>query len=176
MFLLNSFSKIENVANGELLIKGDLQLISEDTVEINFSWVDKKNLISFAKAPISMRATKLWEQTCFEVFIQPVGGSRYFEINLTAQKAWNVFEFTDYRSPQPPQEFAKAEMLNFTVGEQQLKAQIKFAEENFEKIKLSICAVVMLNGLPVTYWSTKHTDQKPNFHHFESLFIERNAP
>ena len=176
MLLLSPFFRIDSIANNELIISGDLQLISKDTIEVCFSWVDKNNLISFTEAPIGTRETKLWEQTCFEVFIQPAGHSRYFEINLTANKAWNVFEFADYRSPQPPQEFANADVLNFTVGGGQLRAQIKFAGEHFKKIKLSICAVVKLNDLPVSYWSTKHADQKPNFHHFESLFIERNAP
>lgn len=176
MLLLNPFSKIQNISENDLFIEADLKLIAEDTIELCFQWQDKKNHIVFADAPIGERAFKLWEQTCFEAFIQPVGNDRYFEINLTSNKSWNVFEFNGYRDPNPPQEFKKADLLRFTQKKNQLIVQIKLEGESLKKIKSSLCAVVILKDNPVSYWSTKHADPKPNFHHFESFIIERNAP
>lgn len=176
MLLLSPFSKIQNIVNDELFIEGDLQLISEDIIEVSFIWTDTNNLISFANTPAGIRATQLWQQTCFEAFIQPIGGSRYFEINLTTNKSWNVFEFMDYRNPQPPKEFIKADLLSFKVEENEIKAQVKFTGENFKKVKASICAVIQNKNGTSSYWSIKHAGSKPDFHHFESLIIERNAP
>lgn len=176
MLILRPFSAISEISEGDLQVHADVQLISADTIELTYTWVDNKKWIHFEFQPVGNRAMKLWEQTCFEAFVQPVGDKKYFEINLTINKSWNVFEFSDYRIPQPPQEFAGAELIQVLIQDNQMKAQIKFKGVKFDRIKVSLCSVVILKNKSVTYWSNRHAEQKPNFHHFDSFTIERKAP
>jgi hypothetical protein len=176
LLLLTPFSKINTVENNELLIEGNIQLISSDTVNIEFAWVDKKELIQLSNAPANGRYMNLWSQTCFEIFMQPIGNEKYYEFNLSAAKAWNVFAFDKYREPQPPTEYPQTDLLKFDVSSNSLKVQFRLAGLDLKKVKVSICAVIVLKDIGTTYWSTKHADTKPNFHHFDSFFIERNAP
>lgn len=176
MLLLAPFSKIDQVSSSDLLVEGDIQLISADTVEIEFAWTDKKELLQLSSTPANGRYSQLWTQTCFEIFMQPVGLEKYYEFNLSATKAWNVFSFDKYREPQPPTEYAQADLLKFDVSSNSLKVQLRLAGLELKKVKVSVCAVVVLKDIGTTYWSTKHADAKPNFHHFDSFFIERNAP
>lgn len=176
MLLLTPFSKINEAETQQLLIEGDIQLVSADTIEIEFSWIDRKELLQLSSAPANGRYMNLWSQTCFEIFMQPVGLDRYYEFNLNTVKAWNIFSFEKYREPQPPNEYAQADLLKFDVTSNSLKVQFRLAGLELKKVKVSVCAVIVLKDIGTTYWSTKHADVKPNFHHFDSFFIERNAP
>jgi hypothetical protein len=176
LLLLAPFSKLEHISSSDLFVEGDMRLVSQDTVAIEFSWTDKKELLQLSETPANGRYSNLWTQTCFEVFMQPVGLEKYYEFNLSTTKAWNVFVFDKYRHPQPPTEYAQADLLKFDVTANSLKVQLRLAGLDLKKVKVSICAVVVLKDVGTTYWSTKHADVKPNFHHFDSFFIERNAP
>ncbi len=172
MLALTPFQEISNL---KISIMSDLQLVDHQIVDIFFEWKDIAKQIIFPTTPLEGRHMNLWQNTCFEVFLQPdtLPLRKYFEVNLSVNKAWNVFAFEDYRTPQPPTEFVGAEILKFKVDSENLKVRIKFNGLNFTKLKVSCCAVVALKDLGTTYWSIKHADQKPNFHHFESFITER---
>lgn len=170
------FFKINEAVSNQLTVEGDIQLVSSDTVEIDFIWTDKKELLQLSGMPANGRYTQLWTQTCFEIFMQPAGSDKYYEFNLNSAKAWNVFVFDKYREPQPPTECVQADLLKFEVSSNSIKVQLRLAGLELKKVKVSVCAVVVLKDIGTTYWSTKHADAKPNFHHFDSFFIERNAP
>ncbi len=174
MLSLKPFSKISFAPHSEILLDADLQLISADCIEVLFKWQDKSKQIIFAEGPVAGRFHELWKQTCFEAFVQPVGDSKYFEINLNTHKAWNVYEFENYREPQPPVECAAADVIDVQIKEDFLRARIKFNKMEFKKLKVSLCAVLNLKETGTTYWSFQHVDAKPNFHHFGSFVIERN--
>lgn len=157
-------------------VTADLVVREADLVEIIFHWNDPHKKIIFGESPIGVRHVGLWQQTCFEAFIQPAGQKKYFEINLTPNKSWNVFYFDDYRMPQPPRELPGAEPMSINVGASELRALIRLPGEDLQKINISLCAVIFLKEAGVTYWSAKHADAKPNFHHFGSFIIERTSP
>ncbi len=173
MLLLSPFRKISDENENELAIKGDFSLLNQDTIKFTFSWRDPKLKINFASTPENGRYFKLWESTCFEAFFQVPGLPRYFEVNLSPRKAWNVFVFSAYRTPQPPTEYEKVDLIDFVIGNNEITATFKFTNENFKTIRGSICAVVKLKSGEMTYWSNHHADEKPNFHHFNSFIIER---
>lgn len=43
------------------------------------------------------RGANLWESTCFEAFLRPVGGEAYVELNLAPSAAWDAQAFVSYR-------------------------------------------------------------------------------
>ncbi|MCC2680373.1 MAG: hypothetical protein K0R29_2949 [Pseudobdellovibrio sp.] len=156
-------------------ISADLTIRSADLIDVIFKWSDPHNKIVFSDEPSNSRQMGLWQQTCFEVFIQPSGAKKYFEINLTSKKAWNVFSFDDYRMPQPPREVQGAELVSFNMNGTEIRASFKLPGADLKKINISFCSVVVLKDAGVTYWSVKHADTKPNFHHFGSFITERTT-
>lgn len=159
--------------NASISLNADVHIQQPDVIELRFTWVDKENKIVFSEKPIGGRHSGLWNQTCFEAFIKPFDGDLYYEINLSGQKAWNIFSFDTYRSPQPPRELASAVLQDMMVKPGYMSAKIRFIGQNFTHIKASLCAVIQLKDAGLTYWSHLHADQKPNFHHMNSLTIER---
>ncbi len=43
------------------------------------------------------RMDNLWQTTCFEIFWQPLGGTRYREFNLSPSGCWAAYDFDDFR-------------------------------------------------------------------------------
>jgi hypothetical protein len=169
MQILRPFSDPHNLIS----LSADLIVRDHENLDLVFKWEDPKNNIIFAHEPHDGRFSGLWQQTCFEAFIQPYGHKNYYEFNFTLQKAWNVFSFEDYRSPQPPAEVPEATLTSLTAENSAVAASFHLPGAKLGRVNISLCAVIVLKDLGVTYWSVKHADSKPNFHHFESFITER---
>lgn len=55
--------------------------------------------ISLAEGRGGARKMYLWLDTCFELFIKPAGGKRYYEFNFASNGDYNIFQFDQYRGP-----------------------------------------------------------------------------
>lgn len=179
----------------DISVMADLSLMNAHTAEIYFKWIDPKGEIilpemaSTAQAHYG-RVIGLWEATCFEVFIHPAPENqpqfvqnltapiRYYETNFSTAKSWNVFGFTDYRTPSAPTELAEAKILSFDVQKSPtggfIKVVLQVDGADWRKISISLCAVIATRSYGKSYWSFKHADDKANFHHFDSFVIERS--
>ncbi len=176
----------------DLSVMADLSLVTANTAEISFKWMDPKGEILFSDQDQAGRVVGLWEATCFEVFIQPIAESRpqsvqnlnapvrYYETNFSFDKSWNVFGFTDYRTPAAPTELLEAKILSFDVlqssGNGQMKIVLQVEGADWRKVRISLCAVIATRSYGKSYWSFKHADDKANFHHVDSFIIERSLP
>jgi hypothetical protein len=170
----------------DISITADLTLMSANTAEICFKWIDPKHEIVMPAPKHAGRVVGLWESTCFEAFIQPspenqpqfvqnlTAPVRYYETNFSFDKSWNVFGFTDYRTPTTPTELVEAKILSFDVQSNQMKTVLQVDGADWRKVSISLCAVVVTRSYGKSYWSFKHADDKANFHHFDSFIIERS--
>lgn len=168
MEVLTAFEKTEN-----LKLHGNLQILSPDSFAVSFEWQDPEAEIQFAKSPEAGRHFNLWQQTCFELFIRPDQTGPYFEINVSPKGAWNVYQFQDYRAPQPPKEFPGAELLELEMKQNRLTANFHLKGTNLSNCQVSLCAVLFLSDGRSSYWSTRHAGRKPDFHHPDSFVVER---
>lgn len=168
MEILKEFHGAETVQ-----LKGDLRIAGPDILKLNFEWHDVDGEIVFPKSPDSGRHFNLWQQTCFEAFVQLQSGE-YFEINLSPNGAWNVYRFDSYRSPQPPQEYSGAELLESSFTSGKIEARFLIPGSDLKKIKAGLTAVLLLSNTRTTYWATKHSGPKPDFHLSENFNLERN--
>ncbi|MFN9067110.1 MAG: hypothetical protein ACK5V3_07770, partial [Bdellovibrionales bacterium] len=79
-----------------------------DSLDLKFELKDPLSLIKssphfFQKGSWeSLRKDELWKATCFELFLKVPGKSTYYEFNFSTEGYWNLYEFSDYRKPQPP--------------------------------------------------------------------------
>lgn len=126
--------------------------------------------LAIPEAEEPVRTVGLWEETCCEAFLKPVGGTAYYEFNLSPTSQWAVFDFTDYRE----------DFRQLDVG----RAPVIDTEEDTEKLVLQ--AVIDLSMLPAkaheadwqiglscvvrgrdgskSYWALAHPPEKPDFH------------
>ena len=169
MEILTAFEKIDSIG-----LQADIKIVDKEKLLLTYTWEDAESDIVFAKSPADGRHFNLWQQTCFEAFVRPTGKNSYFEFNLSPKGAWNVYEFLDYRDPQPPKEFLKAEMTSFTLTANHLSAQFLLKDQDLRQLDVSLCAVLFLNDGGGTYWSSQHAKRQPDFHHPETFVIKRS--
>lgn len=143
--------------------------------------------------PKHQRAIGLWNKTCFELFIKN-GESEYLEFNFSPDFEWNAFYFSQPGKKLTEYPAIKGVKLDILYSLQTflLIAEIdhtlfpnSFLGKNNEKQwSASISAVIQIkhqnenkinkeNSVgPLTYWALKHSDTKPNFHHFDSFIYK----
>jgi hypothetical protein len=122
------------------------------------------------------RAAELWKHTCFEAFIQPGGLRGYYEFNFSPTKQWAVYRFSAYREGMTPMDLSYPPEISVHTGADRLELEatflspISFATE--PRPKLALTAVVEEDGGRLCYWSARHPDGKPDFHHSDGFALE----
>lgn len=124
--------------------------------------------------PKHARQIKLWEKTCFELFIKDETNS-YIEFNFSPDFEWNCFYFE--KKGDPLLEFKKMEQVKFDILFSNdvvhivLELQKRmFPDQFFEgKLAAGISSVIKEKTGNLSYWALSHHDIKPNFHDFRSF-------
>ena len=116
----------------------------------------------------AQRKDKLWEHTCFEIFVGQHGMTNYREINLSPAGDWNVYSFSGYREEMKQDNYFEA--LPFEVkimSDQELKLEIKIdlkMLQDSSDIDVGLSAVLELNNGEKSYWAVNHPGVVPDFH------------
>ncbi|WP_417910209.1 DOMON-like domain-containing protein [Candidatus Electronema sp. PJ] len=123
-----------------------------------------------------MRKDLLWQHTCFEFFLAPVGTPRYWEINLSPSGDWNVYAFADYRAGM--QEEPALAVLPFTIEQRpaSLLLELTFPLESIispgQPLDLGISAVLQDRNGQRSFWAlTHHNRMQPDFHWRDSFSL-----
>ena len=126
-------------------------------------------------SPKHARVIKLWEKTCFELFIKDSKGS-YIEFNFSPEFEWNAFYFS--KKGDPLTEYARVDSVKMDIL---LSLEVfhlivevdkkKFPDGFFTSGELSagITSVIKEKSGRISYWALSHEDTRPNFHHFDSF-------
>jgi len=135
-----------------------------------------------AEDPAPQRRDGLWQHTCFEAFLAPLGGESYWEVNLSPSGDWNVYRFAAYRSdqqleqsyatlpftlmgprPAPP----KASCQNPSVRvllELDLCCALPPVLAQAPELELGLTAVIEQVDGALSYWALNHPGPEPDFH------------
>jgi hypothetical protein len=111
------------------------------------------------------RAQDLWQTTCFEAFLRPMGDNTYREWNFAPSSQWAAYDFSGYRERMTPAEVDTPPYIrvedNFTWWA--LGASIAVpADTNWE---LGLSAILEEKDGTKSYWALVHpTAEKPDFH------------
>lgn len=120
------------------------------------------------------RRDNLWQTTCFEIFWQPLGDTRYREFNLSPSGQWAAYDFDSFREGMRD---APVDAIAIACSH----------DENGLVLKASIAAVlpapaqVALNAIVehpdggMQFWALGFPPGKPEFHSeaCRTLIIER---
>jgi hypothetical protein len=128
------------------------------------------------------RADRLWEHTCFEVFVAAQGKLAYYEFNLAPSGEWAAYAFRRYREGAPLVDKALAPMIaaRSTKSKLDLDAVVHLNRlptlEAGTPLRLGLAAVIEENDGMLSYWALRHTPGKPDFHHPDAFALEIEIP
>lgn len=128
------------------------------------------NLSAFDR---SYRKDELWKKTCFEFFVKKQNDENYYEFNANAQGNWNYYKFHSYRSPiQVEDKITQIELK--ALSELPIKLRFKMnlnpLFKKGDRLLFSFCSVVLIAD-QITYWSNRHSVEKPDFHDANNFTI-----
>jgi hypothetical protein len=114
------------------------------------------------------RTDRLWEHTCFEAFIAPAAGSRYYELNFSPSTEWAAYAFDGYRqgmrplAPAVPPAIAVVETANelLVTADMELGALVGAAWP----WRIGLTAVVEDRKGMRAYFALQHARDVPDFH------------
>jgi hypothetical protein len=118
----------------------------------------------------SAHADGLWKRTCFEAFLRPSGGRRYFELNFSPSSEWAVYRFDDYRAGMRTIEPAQPPKILCRRREGELDADIDVHLRSLDApaqgdLQAAVSAVIQDTDGAASYWALAHPQGKPDFHH-----------
>lgn len=132
--------------------------------------------------PNHQRQMKLWEKTCFELFLKHEDHDDYLEFNFSPHFEWNSFYFPQKGAPLKELEAVKNIKIDILRSSDifQLIAEVesKNLPKHFQKelsqgkLMAGMTTVLKEKNLRMSYWALSHKDQRPNFHHFDSFIYK----
>jgi hypothetical protein len=128
------------------------------------------------------RADGLWKHTCFEVFLQRGGSRGYDEFNFSPTRQWAAYRFDDYRQGMAPLDLPDPPDILARKTADDLKIQVVFtavssaAMDAAPRPRLALTAVVEEENGRLCYWSMRHPQGKPDFHHPDGFAFELPGP
>ena len=69
-----------------------------DRLELSYVVTGKIADVRMPAAVAASRGDKLWQHTCFEMFVRASSGDGYYEFNFSPSTQWAAYRFIDYRS------------------------------------------------------------------------------
>jgi hypothetical protein len=122
------------------------------------------------------RRHRLWEDTCFEIFLAVKNSPHYWEFNLSPAGHWNVYGFTAYR--QGMAEETALASLPFRVRRQPdslllaLEVDLARIVRPDQALEAALAAVIKLKTGEATYWALTHPGPRADFHRRDGFLIE----
>ena len=167
-------------------LQAHVTLTRPDVLSLRYSLRGDMSHIRVAVAGTELpgRTDGLWKHTCFEAFIRPdTAQDKYYELNFSTTKQWAGYLFTSYREGMTPLDLPADPdiFVTQTPRNLELDAVVKLPSELAEhlqpgsehsRLRLAVTAVVEEDSGRLCYWSAKHPQGKPDFHHPDGYIIE----
>lgn len=124
------------------------------------------------------RADRLWEHTCFEVFVGVKDKTQYCEFNCAPSGEWAVYTFRRYRDGGSLDDEGLAPKITVRSTEDSLELDAIIRLDRVPtiqpraRLRLALSAVVEEENGVLSYWALKHPPGKPDFHHPDSFALE----
>ncbi len=126
----------------------------------------------------SARADGLWKTTCFELFLAPIGGERYFELNFSPSSQWAAYQFEGYRAGMRelpmtmPPHVDPAELREPYV----IEVDFELNDIPFVDLHMGLSAVIEETDGTKSYWALAHAPGPPDFHNRDCFIAPLPAP
>ena len=123
----------------------------------------------------SQRVDRLWEHTCFEAFIAPETGARYFEFNFAPSTQWAAYELDAYRQGLRPLALGTAPAIAVAATADELRVtaalELRALPEARWPWRIGLTAIVEDRTGGRAHFALRHTKEKPDFHDAASFTV-----
>lgn len=151
-------------------------LRNNKTLELTYNITGELSWISLPKfRQEGERKNRLWESTCFELFLGIEGKDEYLEFNVAPNGDWNIYHFDGIRIGM--KEDAQAKLTLFPPLQEgkryQQKIEIDLENSSFAEASLTmgITAITHFDE-QFEFWALLHPDpERPDFHHPEGHIL-----
>jgi hypothetical protein len=157
-------------------------------------WSGQALMVSYAVEPAASlilpnhefrRIDRLWEHSCFELFVKPLGGDAYEEFNFAPALGWNAYSFSKWREgmaslplPRPPH------MVDCRLDDRadrfpdRYELDVVFHPCTLPNghAEISPTAILEETDGRRSYWAMAHPPGEPNFHHGDCFQLRLPAP
>ncbi len=112
------------------------------------------------------RRDNLWQRTCFELFLKPSGEAGYSEFNFSPSESWAAYDFAGQRTDRRDRAMALPPKCVARVGGDVLIFDAHVPRQSLPHFPaaMGITAVIEEEGGTLSYWSLKHSGNRPDFH------------
>lgn len=157
-----------------------LELLIERTVngllQLEYRLAAELDALRTAAFAQPHRADRLWEHTCFELFVGLPQRPDYCELNFATSGAWAAYRFSDYREGmQPIEPLSPLLQLHCERTWFSLRVSLPLADLDpaytRSVLRLAPSAVIEHRNGQRSYWAVRHAAAKPDFHHRDAFAI-----
>jgi hypothetical protein len=138
-------------------------------LELSYSLQGELAQVLFpAAVDTPLRKFALWEATCLEFFLAPVGQANYWEFNLAPNGNWQVFRLSGYREGLKDE--AAVNYLPFVVEQNSETLRLDLSIDltclfpPAAELEMAITAVIQAVTGEYSYWSLQHGGAAADFH------------
>jgi hypothetical protein len=113
------------------------------------------------------RADRLWQHTCFEIFIRVQSEEPYCEFNFSPSGQWAAYRFHARRSGMSNMDIAPPSVATRLTDEGlELEARLNVTSVPTDRLWLvGVSAVIEEKTGCKSYWALAHPPGEPDFHH-----------
>lgn len=114
------------------------------------------------------RAGRLWQTTCFEVFVAPLVGAvaTYCELNFAPSERWAAYDFTGYRAGVTDRAMDRGPVITPRRGRDVLFCDVAIPSAQLPPLpwRYALTAVIEEAGGTKSFWAPAHGGERPDFH------------
>jgi hypothetical protein len=122
------------------------------------------------------RGDGLWQHSCFEAFVGPVGEAGYCELNFATSMKWAAYRFDGYRAGMRDIESVK-NSGHWSPGAGEAAMHFQLPELSApDEWRLGLSAVIEAVDRSKSYWALAHAPGKPDFHNADCFVARLAAP
>lgn len=124
------------------------------------------------------RSDRLWEKTCFELFVRPATLETYVEFNFSPSTQWAAYQFERYREGM--RDLSVAIEPDIQRGEIEvgyvIEVDVDLSPFPNSILGIGLSAVIEEEDGTKSYWALAHPPGKPDFHHKDCFALELAPP
>jgi hypothetical protein len=124
---------------------------------------------------LAKRRNQLWQHSCFELFIRPVGEQAYHEYNISPSREWAAYWFSDWRLDMTDLPLDDAPLITTAPRDGELAVSVQLSSPTLpvnSVWQIGLSAVIEEKDGNFSYWALAHPPGKANFHHEACLALE----
>lgn len=124
------------------------------------------------------RADRLWEHTCFEVFIAPAPLAAYYEFNFAPSRQWAGYRFASHRRGRTDIMAVAPPRIEAQASADRYELQTSVGLEGIADLPhgvpwlLGISTIIEETSGALSYWALAHPVGKADFHHSDCFAYE----